>query len=230
MIKAVFFDIGSTLYQDHNASLRAAKRVSEYLSSIGYHHDVNHLWQLFCRSREAIRYFGGNDFEPWDLSSLTMLLSSIGIRDPEIVLNAYKEFVEGITEGLVLEDDAVDVLEYLKSRGYALAIVSNMGSYDIVLRILSRDKILKYFNAIVASQMVGWRKPSSKIYEYTLRLLGLNPREAVHVGDDPIADVFGAKKVGLKVIHKPRPDTPPSPLADAIIIRLSDLKEIIEVL
>ena len=161
MIKAVFFDIGYTLYQDHNAGLRAAKRVSEYLSSIGYYYDVNYLWQLFCKSREAIRYFGGDDFEPWDFSSLTMLLSSIGIRNPEIVLNAYKEFVEGVSEGLVLEDDAVDVLEYLRNKGYILAVVSNMGSYDIVLRILSRDKICLLYTSPSPRDLSTSRMPSS---------------------------------------------------------------------
>lgn len=228
MVKAVLLDIGCTLYQDHNAGLRAAKRVAELLSSLGYDYELERLWNIFRESRENIRTFGGENFEPWDLASLTMMLTRIGIRDPRLALRAYNEFVEGVVEGLVLENDALDTLEYLKNKGYALAIVSNMGSYDIVLRVLQRDRILDYFNVVVASQMVGWKKPSKKIFEYTLSLLGVKTWEAVHVGDDPIADVLGAKKAGLKAIHKPRPDTPPSPIADAIITRLYELKEVLK--
>lgn len=229
-MRAVLLDIGHTLYQDHNAGLRAARRVRELLSSLGYDYGLENLWGIFCESRENIRAFGGEDFEPWDLASLAMMLTRMGVRDPKLVLRVYDEFVEGVVEGLVLEDDALDVLEYLKGRGYMLAVVSNMGSYDIVLRVLKRDGILNYFSVVVASQMIGWKKPSRKIYEYTLSLLGVRTWEAVHVGDDPIADVLGAKRAGLKAVHKPRPDTPPSPIADAIITRLYELKDVLKLL
>lgn len=230
MIKAVFFDIGNTLYVDKGAGRIAALRVSEYLSSKGYDYSPEELWEAFTSSREFIRVFGGVDFEPWDLASITLMLSRLGIRDPSLSLEVYRVFVNAIASGLVLDNDAVSVLDYLRSKGLRLGILSNMGSYDIVLSVLRRDKLMEYFDVIVASQMIGWKKPSSSIYEYALKLMGVEASEAVHVGDDPIADVMGAKKAGLKVIHKPRPDTPPSPLADAIAMKLSDIPKIIELL
>ncbi len=229
-VKAVFFDIGNTLYIDKGAGRIAAYKVSEFLASKGYEYSLEELWRTFTSSRESIRVYGGGDFEPWDLASITLMLSRLGLRDPKLSLEVYDVFVNAIASGLVLEQDAVMVLEELKARGLRLGVLSNMGSYDIVLRILRRDGLLEYFDVVVASQMIGWRKPSSSIYNYALRLIGVKAGEAVHVGDDPVADVMGAKKAGLKAVHRPRPDTPPSPLADAVITRLSDLPRILELL
>ncbi len=63
--------------------------------------------------------------------------------------------------------------------------------------------INSFFNAIVVSDEIGWRKPSAKIFQDALNKLGVEAKNAVYIGDSPIEDIKGAKQVGLKTIFIP---------------------------
>lgn len=51
------------------------------------------------------------------------------------------------------------------------------------------------------SDEVGVRKPAAEIFADTLRRVGGDAASAVHVGDDEILDVDGARKAGLRVVQ-----------------------------
>jgi len=44
----------------------------------------------------------------------------------------------------------------------------------------------------------GYVKPHPSIFVATLDKLGTNANQCLHVGDDPIADIQGAKSIGMK--------------------------------
>jgi putative hydrolase of the HAD superfamily len=44
----------------------------------------------------------------------------------------------------------------------------------------------------------GYAKPHQSIFVATLRKLGINTLQCLHVGDDPTADIQGAHNVGMK--------------------------------
>ena len=50
------------------------------------------------------------------------------------------------------------------------------------------------------SEDVGIRKPRAEIFHATLRKLGVEPGEALHVGDRLEADVAGAAGVGMEAV------------------------------
>jgi FMN phosphatase YigB (HAD superfamily) len=52
----------------------------------------------------------------------------------------------------------------------------------------------------VFSDEIGIRKPEARIFETALGHLGLAPSEVVHVGDDLVADVAGAKRLGMRAV------------------------------
>jgi len=87
---------------------------------------------------------------------------------------------------------------------------------------------LKYIDLLITSQMVSWRKPDRRIFLYACRLLNVKPSECVHVGNDPIADVMGAKSAGLKAVQKLTPYISKSSLADAAVSDLGELITVIE--
>jgi putative hydrolase of the HAD superfamily len=45
------------------------------------------------------------------------------------------------------------------------------------------------------------RKPRPEIFTHTLAALGVDPSEALHIGDTPAADVVGARDVGMRAVH-----------------------------
>jgi len=98
-----------------------------------------------------------------------------------------------------VDDGARTALAELKTRGLALAVVSNtMRTPGAVLRqVLDRAGLLVPFAALTFSDECGIRKPDPEIFLRTLREVGVRPEEAVHVGDDPVLDVEGARDAGM---------------------------------
>lgn len=102
-------------------------------------------------------------------------------------------------------DDAVPLLESLRARGVRLAIVSN---WDTRLRaILDERRLRPYFDAVVISAEVGWRKPHPAIFGKALGLLGCAPADALHVGDSVGDDVEGARAAGIRPVLLDRSGT-----------------------
>ncbi len=102
-----------------------------------------------------------------------------------------------------VDDGARAALEILIQRGYTLALVSNtMRTPGATLRkLLERYRLLGCFKHTTFSDEVGVRKPDPQIFALTLRAVGGEAAAAVHVGDDEILDVQGARAAGMRVIQ-----------------------------
>jgi putative hydrolase of the HAD superfamily len=115
----------------------------------------------------------------------------------------------------------------LAARGVSLGIVSNTGRTPgvILRRVLERHELLGYFGAISYSDEVGFRKPEARIFHVTLERAGVVPDEAVHIGDNPDADVVGAQGVGMRAAHYTAGFRRPSAEADLLIPDLAMLAD-----
>lgn len=124
------------------------------------------------------------------------------------------------------DEGANAALGELAGRGFTLCVVSNtMRTPGEVLRkILERYGLLGRFALLTFSDECGIRKPDPEIFRLTLHQVGVAAGEAVHVGDDPVLDVEGAKDAGMQVIQvtaSGRATGPAKP--DAVITRLGQL-------
>jgi putative hydrolase of the HAD superfamily len=94
------------------------------------------------------------------------------------------------------QPDAVALLDDLDAQGIPAVVVSN---WDCGLPAhLDRIGILGRFAGVVASAAVGAEKPEPAIFRVALRLAGCGPDEAVHCGDDPVCDLHGAGRAGIR--------------------------------
>lgn len=94
--------------------------------------------------------------------------------------------------------DVRELLSELKQMGFKLGLLSNAtGPHDIFQKDLDTRDLTKYFDSVVWSCAIGYRKPSSKAFEVILANLGVEPQDALMVGDSEIADICGAIKVGM---------------------------------
>jgi len=102
---------------------------------------------------------------------------------------------------------AVETLRTLKARGLKIGLVSN---YDGRLhRVVAEVGLKSYFDVVIASSETGWAKPSPRIYAAALAALGVEPGEALMVGDRPREDVAGATAAGLRaLLYDPRGRSP----------------------
>jgi putative hydrolase of the HAD superfamily len=129
-----------------------------------------------------------------------------------------------------VDDGALAALETLKGAGYRLALVSNiMRTPGATLReLLGRFRLLDYFEQTTFSDEVGIRKPAAEIFALTLRVLRADAASAVHVGDDPVLDVQGARAAGMRVIQVVSSSRRGVATPDLTISRLAELPAAID--
>lgn len=93
--------------------------------------------------------------------------------------------------------DAVKVLDILKGK-FPMVLVSNF--YGNVQRVLADFDLLKYFDKIIESAVVGVRKPDPKIFQLGIDALGLKAEEVLVVGDSYKKDIVPAESLNCKVL------------------------------
>jgi putative hydrolase of the HAD superfamily len=94
--------------------------------------------------------------------------------------------------------DVVPALDAMQAAGLRLGVVSNWGWY--APELLQTLELARHFEIMSISARVGYQKPHPAIFEHALDLLEVGPDEAIHVGDDPDADVLGARRVGIEPV------------------------------
>ena len=96
-------------------------------------------------------------------------------------------------------DDAAPVLDALRERGIRTAVLSNVG-VDI-RPVMAREGLRT--DAVVLSCEVGAVKPRPEIFVSALEALGVEPSEALMVGDS-WKDDAGAAALGIRTLILPR--------------------------
>jgi len=95
-----------------------------------------------------------------------------------------------------LRPEAPATLEALHQQGFRLAIISNVISRRLVPCKLAEYGIAHYFEPVVTSSGLGWRKPNERIFDEATRLMQLPPEACAYVGDTVSRDVIGARRAG----------------------------------
>jgi putative hydrolase of the HAD superfamily len=126
-----------------------------------------------------------------------------------------------------LDEGAGLALMALAARGLVLGLVSNtMRTPGVVLRrVFDKAGVLAPFTVLTFSDECGIRKPDPEIFRLTLRALGVSAEHAVHVGDDPVLDVEGARDAGMRGVIQIAADLRATGAAkpDAVIRSLAEL-------
>ncbi|WP_322798988.1 HAD family hydrolase [Thermoflexus sp.] len=96
--------------------------------------------------------------------------------------------------------DTFTTLEELHRRNYRLALLTNSGDADHSWRLIDRFGLRRYFDPIVISAVVGWRKPHPALFLGIAEAWRLPPQAIVVVGDLLEADIQGAHLAGMRGI------------------------------
>jgi putative hydrolase of the HAD superfamily len=96
---------------------------------------------------------------------------------------------------------ALDILKQLRSK-FKLAVICNAttATLERVREILKDVGILDFFDAVVVSTDVGCSKPDERIFRIALEKLGVEPNEAIMVGNRISTDILGGNKTGMKTV------------------------------
>jgi putative hydrolase of the HAD superfamily len=94
------------------------------------------------------------------------------------------------------------LLDSLRGRGLKTGLVSN--AFDpgwLLHRDLADMGLAERLDAAVFSSEVGLRKPHPAVFEATLGKLGVEPEDALFVGDRRYEDMRGAKELGMTTVQ-----------------------------
>lgn len=129
----------------------------------------------------------------------------VGMGGPaEIASECATEIEQGweVSGNFELFEDVLPVLDELRRAELRLGLVSN-GIRDLN-EFVAHHKL--DVDAIVGSRAHGYVKPHPTIFQSALQQLGVQPAEAVMVGDSLEEDVEGARALGLRAILMDRED------------------------
>ncbi|MCD6291510.1 MAG: HAD-IA family hydrolase [Anaerolineae bacterium] len=128
------------------------------------------------------------------------ILARLGYDDEALLDRLVRKLMEVTRDPSTyrLYPDVPKALEQLRAQGYRLGIVSNWDWYlPDLCRALGLDQ---YVDFIVASARVGAEKPHPAIFRAALDQAQAPPERITHVGDNPEADVRGARQIGIAAI------------------------------
>jgi putative hydrolase of the HAD superfamily len=98
-------------------------------------------------------------------------------------------------------------LSRLRDAGLRLGIVSN--SDGRVEQALAEAGLREYFDVVIDSSLAGIEKPDPAIFRAALDALGVDPDEALYVGDLYEVDVVGARAAGIEAVLLSARSSPP---------------------
>ena len=206
-IKVLIFDFIGTLIELVGYSLEnSIDKLFRSLAANGY----NTIRENFLEAYEEayskyhkIRY--GQLREVTNAVWVSEALNHLGFTttpQEERIKTAVNVFFEDYVNSLKLRFSAKLVLRQL-SKNYKLGLVSNFTYAPVIYAALRKLKINDFFNAVIVSEAVGWRKPAPKIFQEALERLHVEADEAFYVGDTPLEDIQGATNVGMKTVFIP---------------------------
>ena len=99
-------------------------------------------------------------------------------------------------------DGMLELLDALRARGLRLGLVSNSFDPGWLVRVdLAAWGLAHRLDAVVLSSEVGKRKPHPEPFERALGALGVDPGQALFVGDSRYHDVKGAGELGMTTVQ-----------------------------
>ena len=187
-MRAVIFDLWETLIDwDRDAAARMVERISALVGD-----GFSERW-----SRSHNRY----------VAPIRTALADVGVpaEQMEAVCDLRLEYVRGC---LTPRAGAVDTLRELRARRKKVGLITVCS--EEVETAWPESEFSGLFDAEVFSNAVGLAKPDPRIYLHCCDLLGVEPADAVFVGDGANDELAGARRVGMEaiLIHRPGEEPP----------------------
>lgn len=203
-VKVIMFDYGGTLDTHGIHWFEMFKRV--YVN-YGINISKETLWDTYVNTERTIEK---EKIIEKDDTFKEVLTKKISIQLEDLkehgVINLNQEECEEKVRLMSQElDDIVrenmektkNILRTMQGK-YILALVSNY--YGNLQKVIEDYGVAEFFSFVFDSTLVGYRKPSQKIYEIALEKMNIKPEEAVMIGDSYKNDIQPTTEIGMSAI------------------------------
>lgn len=185
-MNAVVFDMDGVLFDTEKVCMLSWDRAGEQMGvgKAGYM-IYKTLGMTAEKAIEIIRNEFGKEFD--------------AVKFKQMGRNFSYEYFD--TYGVPEKEGLYEILDYLKSKNYKIAVASSTSS-DSVHHHLKEKNIEKYFDAVICGDMVSKSKPEPDIYIKACSALGEKPENCYAV-EDSKNGLISAHHAGCKVIMVP---------------------------
>ena len=232
MYRNIFVDLDNTLwdFQTNSKNVLSVlffkygldkyfKDFDEYFKIYSEHND--YLWEQYALNKINKDELNKERFAyPLKVKDLDL---------PEVEEGMQNNYLPLLSEQTVLMSGCIEILDYLKSKGYKLYLVSN-GFVEIQHKKLSAAGLYKYFDKLFFSEEIKAHKPSRVFFDTAIKSTNSKKKESIVIGDNFLADVEGAKNARLDQVWFCTSGKVPEKMTFSptyIITHLSELKNIL---
>lgn len=164
---------------------------------------------------------------------LNEVLALLKVQEPaaNIMDEAVSRYEDTVCAGATVIPHAREVVEHLSGEGYRLGLISNtMYSGRSHLSDLARFDLTQFFDSLLFSADFNKWKPTRAPFTHVMSELRATPESTVFIGDDPGADVTGARRAGMRAVHFQSSDRFPAPSGEIPDATIDDLRQLHSVL
>jgi putative hydrolase of the HAD superfamily len=227
--KHIFFDLDHTLW-DFDANARATLQQLHLdldLVSKGVH-DFELFHKNYLQHNEKLwaRYRNGMiRQEELRLKRMWLTLLDFKIADEQLAQQLNELFLQLLPARTLLFPDTIEVLHYLKDKGYRLHIITN-GFESTQHSKMTYSGLDGFFEQVITSEGSNSLKPQKEIFDYALAKAGARPEESIMIGDALDVDIAGAINAGMDQVHVNYNNLPQNIKPTYTVTHLRELKEI----
>jgi putative hydrolase of the HAD superfamily len=121
------------------------------------------------------------------------------------IMNRVQQLFKGVT--FALFDDVLVTMKALRERELIMGLLTNAGKE--LVSVYAKLGLEPYLDFVVTSEEAGEDKPRPAIFRLALQRAGVSAQEAIHVGDQYVIDIVGARGVGIRPVLIDRYDIYP---------------------
>lgn len=233
-IDTVWIDLDDTLWDFHNNSLISleslyhTEQLGQYFDSVQQwqerYLEINHsLWPLYNAGKITKEYLMVERFR--------RVLANAGYPEhlmAQTVSLLDREYLSRLGQLPHLVPGALDLLTYLRHKGYHIGIISN-GFLEVQSHKLRSSGIDHLIDTLVLSDDINVNKPDRRIFDHALNKANTTADKSIIIGDNPDTDIIGALNAGWHAIYfnRDNKDTTTPPSGAITISKLDQVKDII---
>lgn len=199
----LFFDLDHTLWDfETNSNATLLQLFHEY----GLHQtitpDFDQFYECYSYHNKRLwdKYHHGL-IKQEDLRWKRMWLAMLDFKKPDekLARTLSGEYLKILPTKRALFPFAIEIIQYLKNKGYELHLITN-GFDEVQKGKLLSSGLDVFFKEVITSEKAMSLKPHKAIFDFALEAAGANRAESIMLGDNLDADIRGAMDAGLDTV------------------------------
>ncbi len=199
----LFFDLDHTIWDFETNSKEAMLDVftSNQLHEKGvtsfdaffdrYSYHNHRLWDKYSKGQlkqEELRW-----------KRMWLSLVDFKIADEAVSRKMGLDFLEILPNKNKLFPYTLEILTYLKNKGYQMHLITN-GFEKVQYNKIEKSNISSFFKEVITSEGSNSLKPNREIFEHALEKTRATINKSIMIGDNIEADIKGAMNFGMDTI------------------------------